>query len=109
MHKTTAGLLGAVAALAIMGAAQAATSPALNPAEFMRVGPSADLQTPVQNATALMKADDAMQAERGRYEDDVDRTPENVRLADWNHDRSDQGRDHHHGQGFAVPGGTPVR
>lgn len=124
MDKTTAGLLGAVATLATMGVAQAATSPAPNPAEFMRAGSYTDLLAPVQNAKALMKADDALQAERDRYQDDVDRTPENMRLADWDernyYRRGEEHHHHHHAyyhhhhhhhhhaQGFVVPGGRVV-
>ena len=126
MDKTTAGLLGAVATLATIGVAQAAMPPAPNPTEFMQAGSYADLLTPVQNAKALMKADDAMEAERGRYQDDVDRTPENVQLADWNERGYYRGGNehhhhhhayyrhhhhhHHHAPGFVVPGvGVVVR
>jgi hypothetical protein len=100
MDKTTAGLLGAVATLATMGVAQAATEPAPNPTEFMQATSYADLLAPVQNAKALMNADDAMRAERGVLQDDVDRTPENVRLAEWGDRDRDRGgyyyREHHH-------------
>lgn len=72
MDKTTAGLLGAVATLATMGVASAATEPAPNPSQFMQSASYVDLLAPVQNAKALLKADNAMQAERGRYQDDVD-------------------------------------
>lgn len=97
MDKTTAGLLGAVATLATMGVAQAATPPAPNPSEFMQIGSYTDLLAPVQNAKALLKADNAMQAERGRYQDDVDRTPENIQLADWNQrNYYRRGEEHHH-------------
>ena len=96
MDKTTAGLLGAVATLATMGVAQAATEPAPNPSQFLQTTSYADLLAPVQNATALMKADDAMRAERGVQQDDVDRTPENLKLADWNNRDYYSQRDHHH-------------
>jgi hypothetical protein len=124
MDKTTAGLLGAVATLATIGVAQASTPPEPNPSEFMQAGSYADLLAPVQNATALIKADDAIQAERDRYQDDVDRTPENVRLADWNERNYDRRaeenrhhayyhqhhRYHHDAQGSVVPGtGVVVR
>lgn len=96
MDKTTAGLLGAVATLATMGVAQAATEPAPNPSTFMQANSYADLLAPVQNAKALMQADDAMRAERGVQQDDVDRTPENVQLADWNDRGGYYYREHHH-------------
>jgi hypothetical protein len=95
MDKTTAGLLGAVATLATMGVAQAATEPAPNPSEFMQVASYRDLLAPVENAKALMQADDAMRAERGVQQDDVDHTPENVKLADWS-DRRYYSEHHHH-------------
>jgi hypothetical protein len=95
MDKTTAGLLGAVASLATMGAAQAATEPAPNPSTFMQVASYADLLSPVENATVLMQADNALRAERGVQQDDVDRTPENVQLADWD-DRNYHHHHHHH-------------
>ena len=82
----------------------------------MKAGSYADLLAPVQKAKALMKADDAMQAVRGRYQDDVDRTPENLQLADWNEQNYDRrGEEHRHhtyyhdAQGFVVPGGVVVR
>lgn len=97
MDKTTAGLLGAVATLATMGAAQAATEPAPNPSEFMQVATYRDLLSPVQNAKALMEADDSMRAERGVQQDDVDHTPENVKLADyWRGERYSEHHHHHH-------------
>jgi hypothetical protein len=96
MDKTTAGLLGAVATLATMGVAQAATEPAPNPSQFMQAASYADLLAPVQNPTELMKADDAMRAERGTLQDDVDRTPENVQLADWHNENYHHHHHHHH-------------
>jgi hypothetical protein len=61
MEKMTAGLLGAVAALATMGTAQAATSAAANP---LHAASYADLLEPVQNAVAQVQADDAARAQR---------------------------------------------
>lgn len=56
MDKKIAGLLGAVAALSTMGAAQAA-APAS--ADAMQVNSYADLLTPVPNAMQALVADDA--------------------------------------------------
>ena len=59
MDKKLAGLLGAVAGLATMSAAQAATHPAPSPAEALQASSYADLLTPIPNAAALLKADAA--------------------------------------------------
>jgi hypothetical protein len=62
MDKTTAGLLGAVAGLATMGVAQAATPPMAAPSEALQAASYADLLAPVQNAVAVLRADDAARA-----------------------------------------------
>jgi hypothetical protein len=64
MDKTKAGLLGAVATLATLGAAHAATSAAVNPADALQAASYSDLLAPVQNAVAVMKADDAARARK---------------------------------------------
>jgi len=63
MDKKIAGLLGAVAGLATMGAAQAATQPAANPSEALQASSYADLLAPIPNAAAVLRADDAARAE----------------------------------------------
>ncbi len=55
MDKKIAGLLGAVAGLATIGAAQAAVEPAPGPSEA--ASSYADLLAPVPNAVAALKAD----------------------------------------------------
>lgn len=65
MDKKIAGLLGAVAALSSLPSAQAA-APAIAPthtADAMQVSSYADLLTPVPNAVAVLKADDAARAQ----------------------------------------------
>jgi hypothetical protein len=64
MDKKIAGLLGAVAGLATMNAAQAATNPAPAGAEGLQASSYADLLAPVANAAELLKADDAARAQR---------------------------------------------
>ena len=64
MDKTKAGLLGAVATLATLGVAHAATSAAVNPADALQAASYSDLLAPVQNAVAVMKADDAARARK---------------------------------------------
>jgi hypothetical protein len=64
MDKKIAGVLGAVAALTSLDAAQAATQPAPTPAESFRPVSYADLLTPIPDAVALLNADDAARAQR---------------------------------------------
>ncbi|HEY1932387.1 MAG TPA: hypothetical protein VGG99_10275 [Acetobacteraceae bacterium] len=59
MDKKIGGLLGAVAGLATMGAAHAATPPAFNPADALHASSYSELLAPVANAVALVRADDA--------------------------------------------------
>lgn len=59
MGKTSVGLLGAVAGLATMGAAHAATPAAPHPSDALQAASYGELLQPVRNATELMKADDA--------------------------------------------------
>ena len=62
MDKKIAGLVGAVAGLATVGSAEAAT-PAHHQAEALQASSYADLLTPIPNAVELMRADDAAQAQ----------------------------------------------
>jgi ABC-type nickel/cobalt efflux system permease component RcnA len=62
MDKKIAGLLGAVAGLATMSTAQAATNPAPDPAEALQVSSYADLLAPISNAAAALEADNAARA-----------------------------------------------
>jgi len=59
MDKKIAGLLGGVAALTTLGAAQAATPSDVNATNAVRASSYADLLTPVPNAMAALQADDA--------------------------------------------------
>lgn len=68
MDKKMAALLGAVAGLATMGSAQAATGPAGNGSEALQASSYADLLTPIPNAVALMQADDAARAQEAAAE-----------------------------------------
>jgi hypothetical protein len=56
MEKKIAGLLGAMAALGTLNAAQAAPSP--DPTEVLRADSYADLLAPIPNAAALLRAVD---------------------------------------------------
>lgn len=58
MDKKTAGLLGAVAGLATMGSASAASLPHA-PSDALRASSYADLLSPIPNASAALRADDA--------------------------------------------------
>jgi len=60
MEKTTAGLIGALAGLATMGTAQAATqAPASSTDHVMRIASYADLLKPIPNAAEIMRAQQA--------------------------------------------------
>ncbi len=59
MDKKIAGLLGAVAALGSLNAAQAA--PVQDPTEVLRANSFAELLEPIPNAAALLKAVDEAQ------------------------------------------------
>jgi hypothetical protein len=56
MEKKIAGLLGAMAALGTMNAAQAAPSP--DPTEVLRANSYAELLQPIPNAAAILRAVD---------------------------------------------------
>lgn len=62
MDKITAGLLGAVAGLASMASAKAANLPGA-PTEALHASSYAELLTPIPNAVARLKADDAARAQ----------------------------------------------
>lgn len=64
MERTTVGLLGAVAGLAALGSAHAATAPAPDPVEVLQASSYADLLAPIPNAAALLRADDAARAQK---------------------------------------------
>jgi hypothetical protein len=64
MDKKLAGLLGAVAGLATMSAAQAAPHPAQNPSEALQANSYADLLAPIPNAASMLKADDAARVQQ---------------------------------------------
>ena len=59
MDKKIAGLLGAVAALGSLNAAQAAPAP--DPTEILRANSFAELLEPIPNAAELLRAVDAAQ------------------------------------------------
>lgn len=64
MDKKLARLLGAVAGLATMSAAQAAPQPAPNPSAALQANSYADLLAPIPNAASLLKADDAARVQQ---------------------------------------------
>jgi hypothetical protein len=64
MDKKLAGLLGAVAGLATIGSAQAATGPTADSSEAMQASSYADLLAPVPNAKEALKADDEARAQQ---------------------------------------------
>jgi hypothetical protein len=85
MDKKIAGLLGAAAAVATVGCAQASTSPAQAPNDPLTARSYADLLTPIPNATEALIADNA------RLEA---KPSEGVQLAQYYHHH------HHHHHGY---------
>lgn len=69
MDKKIAALLGAVAGVSTMGAAQAATP--VNPGDALQSSSYADLLAPVPNAVAALIADDAARASKSPGEMEV--------------------------------------
>ena len=59
MEKKIAGLLGAVAALGTLNAAQASQAPAPDPSDTLKVNSYAELLEPIPNALAVLRAVDA--------------------------------------------------
>jgi hypothetical protein len=87
MEKKIAGLLGAVATLGAMNAAQAAPNPA--PTDVLQANSFADLLEPIPNAAALLQAVD----ESGP----VPSADENIQLAQFYVDHHHH-HHHHHSQ-----------
>lgn len=103
MDKKIAGLLGAVASWVTMGAANAATQPMPDPSEALQASSYADLLAPVENAVALVKADDtARQREQQRAPEGAQQdVPEgNMQLADWGGGYYHHHHHHHHHQAY---------
>ena len=71
MDKKIAGLLGAVAALATIGTAQAAINPAAVP-DALQASSYADLLSPIAHPIALLKADEAARAQKPAAEPAAD-------------------------------------
>jgi len=99
MERKTAGLLGAVATLATMGAAHAVTPPPVNPAETLHAASYADLLAPVQNAVAVMRADDAARTQQPRPDTKSDpdsQSDPNIKLAQGYYYGPPAYHHHHH-------------
>jgi hypothetical protein len=85
MDKKIAGLLGAVATLGTVGAAQAAPVPA--PSDVLRANSYSDLLEPIPNAAAALQAiDESTPAQSAQ---------DNVQLAQYYHHHHHH---HHHSQ-----------
>ena len=88
MEKKIAGLLGAVAALGALNAAQAAPAPSPAPSDVLRANSFADLLEPIPNAASLLQAiDESAPAQSA---------DENVQLAQFYHHH----HHHHHHHSF---------
>jgi hypothetical protein len=92
MDKKIAGLLGAVATLGTLNAAQAAPAPAPVPADTLQANSFADLLEPIPNAKALLQAiDEQAPAQSAK---------DNVQLAQFHH--------HHHHHHHHVRRRSPI-
>ncbi len=65
MYKKTAGMIGVVAGMTAIGSAQAAVPPPASVAEALHASSYADLLAPIENAVAVLKADDAARPQDG--------------------------------------------
>ncbi len=109
MDKRIAALLGAAAAVATVGGAQAATQPNPNSSEALSASSYADLLAPVPDAVAALEADNATRAQMP--------AEQSVKLAQDHHhhhntvvirhsrDRHHHHHHHHHTRAFiGIPG-----
>jgi hypothetical protein len=88
MEKKIAGILGAVATLGALNAAQAAPAPNPAPSDVLRANSFADLLEPIPNAGSVLQAiDEAAPAQSADG---------NVQLAQFYHHH----HHHHHHHGF---------
>jgi hypothetical protein len=87
MEKRIAGLLGAMATLGAVNAAQSAPMPTPVPSEALKANSFAELLEPIPNATELLKAVDESQPNPS--------TEGNVRLAQYYYHHH-----HHHHHGY---------
>jgi hypothetical protein len=93
MDKKIAGLIGAMATLASVDMAQAATPSATNPTDVVRAQSYAELLAPIPNAVALLNAadtakDEAAQATAGGVQE--------ARYYRHHHHHHHRYRRHHH-------------
>jgi hypothetical protein len=91
MEKKIAGLLGAVAALGTLNAAQASPAPASNPSDVLRANSYAELLEPIPNAAKVLQALDEQAPARS--------TEGDVKVAQWYHHHHHH-HHHHHGYGY---------
>jgi hypothetical protein len=89
MEKKIAGLLGAVATLGALNAAQAAPAPSPAPSDVLRANSFADLLEPIPNAASLLQAIDESAP--------VQSVDGNVQLAQFYHHHHHH-HHHHHSQ-----------
>jgi hypothetical protein len=87
MERKIAGLLGAMATLGAVNAAQAVPAPSTTPSDTLRANSFAELLEPIPNAAALLKAVDESQPNPS--------AGANVQLAQYYHHHH-----HHHHHNF---------
>jgi hypothetical protein len=115
MDKKIAGLLGSVAALTTVGAAQAASPADVNASDALRASSYADLLTPVSNAKEALIADDNARATKPAEEMQLAQLTVQVghhhhhhhryhrRVIIRRHGRHHHHHHHHHSNYMAIP------
>ena len=117
MDKKIAGLLGAVAGLASVSAANATTQTPANPTEALQASSYADLLAPIPNAKELLIADDTARSDQparvqlaqitvqvGHHHHHHHRYHRKVIIK--RHNRHHHHHHHHHSNYMAIPRGN---
>jgi hypothetical protein len=108
MDKKIAGLLGGVAALTTLGGAQAATE--VNSTEALRASSYSDLLTPIANASAALKADDAARQQEVKGTEVAQVVivghHHHHHHHHWRRHHRHHHHHHHHSMYFAIPRGN---
>jgi len=117
MEKKIAGLLGAVAGIATIASAQAATEPASTSPEMSRASSYADLLEPIANPVELLAADNAARTQEPSAVELAQYSPYPYNPYRYNRHhhhhhnvyyRHHHHHHHHHG-GIVLPGGVVIR
>jgi len=98
MEKRTAGIVGAIASIATMGAANAAVHPGPTQTEIMQPSSYAELLQPIPNAVAILQASNAALLQNAQTKPGVLQVQ-----YDNNGGNSHHHHHHHHHQVYVPP------